>query len=113
MTRAESGDDVLVSRCLRGDSSGWQELVLRYRNLVYQIALAHFTASAEADDVFLDVCAELCLSLEAIRDVKCLEPWLIAVTLRKCKQVLRYRPHSRRFEDADKPALARHIEERI
>lgn len=106
-------DDVLVSRCLEGEAESWRALVLRYRNLVYQIAVAHFTASAEAIDVFRDVCTELCLHLETIRGVKNLEPWLIAVTLRKCEQVLNNRPHSRRLEATDRSVLARHIEDTI
>ena len=113
MTRWGVSDDVLVSRCLQGEAASWRALVLRYRNLIYQIALAHFTATAEAADVFRDVCTELCLHLETIRDVENLEPWLIAVTLRKCEQVLNHRPHSRRPEAADRSVLARHIEDRI
>jgi len=113
MTRRGVSDDILVSRCLEGDDASWRALVLRYRNLVYQIALAHFTASAEAADVFRDVCTELCLHLETIRDVKSLEPWLIAVTLRKCEQVLNHRPHSRRLAAADRSVLARRIEDSI
>lgn len=98
----EEIDTALVKRCLAGDSTAWETLVMRYQRLIYSVARAYFR-NGIADDVFQDVCLELYRRLDTVRDVQSLPAWIITVTKRICGKAL---ANISDWEDVDSESLA-------
>ena len=74
----------LVERCRQDDEGAFQELVDRYKNLIYSIPLRYGTTPQDAADIFQTVCLELFNELPRLRDADALQGWLIRVTTHKC-----------------------------
>jgi RNA polymerase sigma factor (sigma-70 family) len=74
-------DERLVERCLRGDQRAWEELIDKYKRLIYSIPFKYGAAPEDASDVFQAVCIELFNSLSRLRNIQSLRSWLITVTI--------------------------------
>ncbi len=74
-------DERLVERCLGGDQQAWEELIDKYKRLIYSIPFKYGAAPEDASDVFQAVCIELFNSLSKLRSVQSLRSWLITVTI--------------------------------
>jgi hypothetical protein len=48
----------LVQECLRGKQEAWNELIDRYKNLIYSIPNKYGLSRDEAADIFQAVCME-------------------------------------------------------
>jgi RNA polymerase sigma factor (sigma-70 family) len=70
--------------CLKGDSSAWEALIMRYRRLIYSVPSRFGFAEADAADVFQAVCVKLLEHLSEIRDDRKISGWLITTTMRQC-----------------------------
>ncbi len=97
---ASLSDPELVQACLRGDEPAWKELVERYSRLVYSIALRCGLTAADADDVFQNVFVIVHRRLNTLKDQQLLAPWLITVTLREAKRMMRHLPHHSELDDS-------------
>lgn len=86
----------LVARCLEGDEKAWRTLVLRYRTLVYSLALRTGLDEEGAQEIFQQVWTELHRSLARLRDPQALPKWL-AVSTRRLSY--RYAMDRRRWVD--------------
>ena len=83
-------DAALVSGCLAGDESAWNELVDRFSRYVFAIATQAFRLSPDdAEDVFQDVFARVYDRLGTLRDPDALRPWIAQLTRRECIDKLR------------------------
>ena len=65
------------------------DIIHRYRDLVYGIALSKTTQPADADDVFQEVFIKLIRHIDHIRSEEHLKAWLIRVTLNCCNNLFR------------------------
>ena len=78
-----SEDEWLVQGCLRGDHQAWEELIDKYKRLIYSIPVKYGASPADAADVFQAVCIEVLHSLPQLKNVQSLRSWLITVTIRQ------------------------------
>src|SRR5438270_13036412 len=83
-------DAELVSRCRRGDSDAWNELVERFSRYVYAIAVQGFRLPQhDAEDVFQEVFARVYEHLDRLRSDDAVRPWIAQLTRRLCIDKLR------------------------
>jgi RNA polymerase sigma factor (sigma-70 family) len=78
-----SEDEWLVQGCIQGDPRAWEELIDKYKRLIYSIPIKYGASSADAADVFQAVCIEVLHSLPQLKKVQSLRSWLITVTIRQ------------------------------
>lgn len=76
-------DEWLVQGCIRGDQQAWEELIDKYKRLIYSIPIKYGASSADAADVFQAVCIEVLHGLPQLKNVQSLRSWLITVTIRQ------------------------------
>ena len=66
---------------------GMTELIDRYQNMVYGLALAKTGSPADADDVFQEVFLAYFQSGKNFRDEEHRKAWLLRTTLNQCRRV--------------------------
>lgn len=98
-------DRQLVRCCLEGNSGAWEELIRRYRRLIYSIPVAYRLGGDEAAEVFQRVAVLLFEHLGSLRRVESLPAWIKVTARRECVAFLRKEQRSRPEEEA--PAEAR------
>jgi len=76
-------DEWLVQGCIRGDQQAWEELIDKYKRLIFSIPIKYGASPADAADVFQAVCIEVLNSLPQLKNVQSLRSWLITVTIRQ------------------------------
>jgi RNA polymerase sigma factor (sigma-70 family) len=79
----ESGDARLIRLCLEGDEPAWNEMLTRYRGLIYSIAARFGASRDDASDILQAVCLETLNNLPQLRNVSSFRSWLITVTVRQ------------------------------
>ena len=78
-------DATLVTACLAGEQSAWDELVERFARYVFAISTQAFRLGADdAEDVFQEVFARIFDRLGTLRDPEALRPWIAQLTRREC-----------------------------
>jgi RNA polymerase sigma factor (sigma-70 family) len=77
-------DQELVRGCLAFREEDWNQLVDKYKNLIYSIPLRYDFSREEAADIFQAVCLDLIQVLPKLRDPQALPKWLVQVTAHKC-----------------------------
>ncbi|MEK6302271.1 MAG: sigma-70 family RNA polymerase sigma factor [Acidobacteriota bacterium] len=77
-------DLTLVERCLAGDSSAWEALIVRYQRLIYSIPLRAGFSPVDAADIFQSVCVKLLQKLSTLRNRAKVSSWLMTITTREC-----------------------------
>jgi RNA polymerase sigma factor (sigma-70 family) len=81
---AEMGEDEwLVQGCIQGDPKAWEDLIDKYKRLIFSIPIKYGASSADAADVFQSVCIEVMNCLPQLKNVQSLRSWLITVTIRQ------------------------------
>jgi RNA polymerase sigma factor (sigma-70 family) len=80
-------DPELVAMCLEGDALAWETLIMRYRRFIYAIPVRFGFGSADAADIFQNVCVKLIEHLHEIKDESRLSAWLATITSRQCLSV--------------------------
>jgi RNA polymerase sigma factor (sigma-70 family) len=78
-----SEDEWLVQGCIQGDQQAWEQLIDKYKRLIYSIPMKYGASSADAADVFQSVCIEVLNCLPQLKNVQSLRSWLITVTVRQ------------------------------
>src|SRR6476469_167544 len=76
-------DEWLVQGCIQGDAKAWEDLIDKYKRLIYSIPIKYGASSADAADVFQSVCIEVLHSLPQLKNVQSLRSWLITLTIRQ------------------------------
>jgi len=92
------GDSELVSLCLGGDAQAWEALIMRYKRLIYSIAVRFKFQSADAADVFQAVCLKMIEHLQDLKDERKVSAWLTTTTQRQC---IHLRSHKQRESSTD------------
>ena len=77
-------DADLISQCIAGQQSAWEELIVRYEKLIYSTALRTGLAPYEADEIFQNVCMIWLKELKNLRKATSLGAWLVTTTRREC-----------------------------
>jgi RNA polymerase sigma factor (sigma-70 family) len=104
-------DDELVSHCIAGQQSAWEELIARYEKLIYSTALRTGLAPYEADEVFQNVCMILLKELKQLRKTKSLGAWLVTTTRRECWAL--WRKDKAKLEELDEKIASDELPEEI
>jgi RNA polymerase sigma-70 factor (ECF subfamily) len=73
---------VLVERAKTGDREAYGELVIRFQNSVYAMALARVRDPLEAQELAQDVFVHAMRKLPQLRDARCFAGWLRRITAR-------------------------------
>lgn len=76
-------DEWLVQGCLQGDQRAWEELIDKYKRLIFSIPIKYGASPDDAADVFQAVCIEVLNSLPQLKSAQSLRSWLITVTIRQ------------------------------
>jgi RNA polymerase sigma factor (sigma-70 family) len=76
-------DEWLVQGCLQGEPWAWEDLIDRYKRLIYSIPIKYGASPEDAADVFQAVCIEVLNSLPQLKSARSLRSWLITVTIRQ------------------------------
>lgn len=76
-------DDLLVQACIQGDQRAWEELIDKYKRLIYSVPLRYGATREDAADVFQSVCIEVFNSLNQLKNAGSLRSWLITVAVRQ------------------------------
>jgi len=90
---------VLVRRCLRGDAEAVQCLVDRFQGDVYALCCRLLRHRHDAEDVTQEVFLRIFRSLRRWDPTRPLKPWIIGITVNRCRTWLTQR--SRRPELLD------------
>jgi len=77
-------DAAAVERARGGDAGAFDELVLRYRDLVYTICYQVLQDVHAAEDVCQNALLTACTHLETLSDPGSFAPWLKKIALREC-----------------------------
>lgn len=90
----DADDASLVRACLAGAGPdadrAWETLIVRYRRLVYSIAVSSFRFDQDhADDVFQRVALKLVENLPKLRSTDALAGWISTVTRHECEAAWR------------------------
>src|ERR1051326_1039212 len=76
-------DEWLVQGCIQGDQRAWEELIDKYKRLIYSIPIKYGASPDDAADVFQAVCIEVLNSLPQLKNAQSLRSWLITLTIRQ------------------------------
>jgi RNA polymerase sigma-70 factor (ECF subfamily) len=82
-------DAELVSRCLDGDSSAFEEIVTKYKRLVYSVVYKMIPDREEVNDVSQEVFIRLYKSLEKYNPQYKMSTWIVKITSNLCLDTLR------------------------
>jgi RNA polymerase sigma factor (sigma-70 family) len=86
---ADPTDADLLRLCRDGDEGAWRSLVERYGALILSVPRRYGLKSAQAEDVFSEVCLALVRALPSIRDPQALPQWLIRTATRATWELTR------------------------
>lgn len=81
----------LLRSSLHGDSEAWGEIVRRYKEAVFGIALGILRRHADAEDATHDAFIRAYDNLRRYRLEKKFSTWLFTIVVNICKNKLRYR----------------------
>lgn len=107
-TKLETEDAALVRGCLAGNQEAWEDLIDKYKRLIFSVPLRYGASPEDAADVFQSVCIEVFNSLEHLKNPDSLRSWLITVAIR---QSYRWRKKQTNYVELDamEPELAEDI----
>lgn len=83
------GELELIQRALHGDTSAWGEIVRRYKDAVFGIAIGILGNPADAEDATHDAFIRAYEGLHTFHLDKRFSTWIFAVTANVCKNKLR------------------------
>lgn len=66
-----------------------EQVIRRYADMVYRLALARLSSPADAEDVFQDVFLRYAEKAPTLRDDDHLRAWLLRVTINRCRSLYR------------------------
>lgn len=82
-------DAELVSQCVNGDSSAFEEIVIRYKRLVYSVVYKMISDKEEVHDVCQEVFIRLYRSLDKYNPEFKMSTWIVKITSNLCLDTLR------------------------
>lgn len=85
----EYSDTELVQRCLDGENEAFEQMVDRYKRLVYSVAMNMFKDKEEVYDVSQEVFLKIYKSLDKYNSEYKLSTWIVRITTNHCLDILR------------------------
>lgn len=82
-------DEELVSLCLNGDTSAFEEIVSRYKKLVYSVVYKMIPDREEVNDVSQEVFIRIYRSLDKYNPEYKMSTWIVKITTNLCLDTLR------------------------
>jgi len=102
-----SSDRDLIESCLRGEQTGWTQLLAKYERLIYSVARALCPDREDCSDVFQNVCLALYQNLDRLRSDQIVSAWLITVTRRQAYMMIRAKKPYVQIEENELVAQAK------
>jgi RNA polymerase sigma-70 factor (ECF subfamily) len=96
-SRREIYDELLITRCRRGDSPAWNELVERWNDRLYYYLRRLIDNEADAANALQEVWYQVFRGLKKLRDDSRLSAWLYTIARRIA--VNHYRQNDSRLEN--------------
>lgn len=94
-------DDELVKAVLAGDTAAYEEIVARYKNMVYGVVLHVLSGNGDAEDVAQETFIDGFYGLSSLRDNTSLAPWLYGIAKRKALNHYTRRKHAASYDPFD------------
>src|SRR5438045_6796971 len=91
----------LVERCRRGDEGAFQELVDRYKNLVFALIVRTVPDRSRAEDLAQDVFLRIHRGLPYFRGEARLSTWIYRIVINVCSQEKSQTRTSISFDDPE------------
>jgi RNA polymerase sigma-70 factor (ECF subfamily) len=89
--RSERTDEEILARVRAGETRRFEELVLRYQDAIYGMALRFVGSSAEAQDIAQEVFLRVHRGLEGFKGEARFSTWLYRIAFNLCSDTLRRR----------------------
>lgn len=93
-TKTETGlaldEAALIQRCLSGDDTAFDQMVGRYQNMVFNLALRLLGNPEEALDLSQDVFFQVYRKLESFRQDASLRTWIYRIVINRAKNRQRW-----------------------
>jgi len=83
-------DRELISRCRKGDSLAFEELVKKYQQTVFNLAYHYLGYRSEVDDVAQKIFTKVYFSLSKFDEKRPFLPWLYRIAINQCYDELRH-----------------------
>lgn len=98
----DQDESELIQACIDGNQIAWNELVERFKKLIYSIPYQYGLSPDDAEEVFQNVFTIVFRHLGKLRNHKAFVGWLITITRREALLVARKsRPQSELSEDLE------------
>jgi len=101
-SEGSEGDDdaVFIERFLAGDEGAFNQLVLAYKNRVFNLCCRFLGNQHEAEDVAQEVFVTLYRSLKKFRGESSFSTWVYRITVNHCKNRLKYLSRRQYFQSS-------------
>jgi len=94
---SQDEDRALVSRCQEGDSSAFEELVLKYRQSVINLVYHYIGYGTDIDDVAQKIFIKVYFSLPKFDIKRPFFPWLYRISINQCYDELRHKKRRKTY----------------
>jgi RNA polymerase sigma-70 factor (ECF subfamily) len=91
VSRRDLADEELMLRVKEGDVDLFEEVVDRYKNVVYALALSMLRSREDAEEAAQDTFLKLFRARHLYDAERALEPWLLRIAGNTCRDALRRR----------------------
>ncbi|MFN8473384.1 MAG: sigma-70 family RNA polymerase sigma factor [Anaerolineae bacterium] len=92
-------DVELIEACLDGEQAAWNELVDRYKWLVYSVARRSGLSATDIDDAFQNVFTIVFRRLSSVRNHESLPAWVVTIARRECFHIGKSLPVGQDLDD--------------
>ncbi|NWJ47719.1 MAG: sigma-70 family RNA polymerase sigma factor [Chloroflexi bacterium] len=89
--KIERSDDELARAAASGDSAAFEELVERYTEPLFKVALRFFNDPDEASDILQQVLLKVFIGLPKVNGQLSVRPWLFKIARNVCLDVLKHK----------------------
>jgi len=94
----------LINKIARGDFSAFEEFIIDYEKLIYNIAYKMFNNVEDAKDISQEVMIKIYKNISKCRDFKSIKTWVYTITYNACIDEIRKRKGKQTqsiYEDID------------
>ena len=88
----DNADIVFIQQFLGGETKGFDELVIRYQSLIYNICLKMLGNPSDAEDATQEIFVAIFKGLRKFKAQSALSTWIYRIAINKCRNYRRNRP---------------------